>query len=984
MDERPSLSRAIQDLGLASDAQLEEAWARQVIYGGELDLNILELGVIDEVALAGALARTNGLPSAPPGPLSVDVELTRKLAEAELCAVAGRTSSGQTCLFVETPLTAEQRKQAEAIVGGGTPEVSALGLRIREARAFSLGQSLSPRPARLLDRLGRLEKGVSVAPISPPASQPQAEEEAPPSAPRPHEAWEPRHSSRPVEQERTAPPPGDYEGITRKSLVPPPRTSIPPKTRVVTYGLDVARADIEAAEDRDAVIDVLVTFAEQFFEYVAVFAMQAKEARGLAARGPGATAEQLPDLRIPLDLPSAFSKAKKTGMHGSTRIRASGLEGGVARDLGRPTGRAILLLPIHLRGRPVLLVWGDQGEEDATPEQIAPVLALADAISTALERILLALKASRLASPPQSAAMPPVEAVEKTRAVPPVDSPSVDGAVDVDEPTRNVPPARGAHGEQAARGEPPSDMDLTRRRTSLSLPHIKEPAYRPGRRGIASSAPPPVERRSPGAATSAQHSAPPPNVDEQVTPSTGRKREPTHRNLAAPQAGNLDWSDATQVSGPSEQGPSGPRHEEAPGPDLSSKHTIASAERRALRASRPGIVTEHPSEAPRTLKGFPNSPRTPVAAPVAASPLPRVAAPLLSRRIVALSDPPKGFGSELEQRRRTPIDAPPPDIATFMNPPGAQPLSPAATLVSRRPSMMEEPPEDGWDAPAQRTTDASGPRDEVLIASLLAGDETVLDQLADRGEAAVGSLISRFPGPTSEPADAMAKASECGPILKALAHVGKRAVPFLTVRTADEDANVRRWATHLLGELQGKEAARAIAKRLLDDTPEVRRAALTSARMARQDTLTRRTLRAHVEEMIRDPQLAKEERALAIEALADIREHEAIPTLLQLLDDSETTISRSSRWALGVLTRQDFGNDSAAWRQFWQQHRDEDRIEWLILALDNEQEELRRAALDELRLLSGETFGYSPTLPPGARRNVQAQFRAWWNDQPKK
>src|SRR5690606_25858148 len=125
----------------------------------------------------------------------------------------------------------------------------------------------------------------------------------------------------------------------------------------------------------------------------------------------------------------------------------------------------------------------------------------------------------------------------------------------------------------------------------------------------------------------------------------------------------------------------------------------------------------------------------------------------------------------------------------------------------------------------------------------------------------------------------------------------------------------------------------AIAARLLDGSIEVRRAALISARRVRRDALTRRTLRAQVEQICRDQSLDPEARCSAIEALADIREHEAIPVLLQLLEDFSSNVARSARWALSVLMRQDFGDDTEAWRQFWQEHRDEDRVEWLISSL---------------------------------------------------
>lgn len=301
---------------------------------------------------------------------------------------------------------------------------------------------------------------------------------------------------------------------------------------------------------------------------------------------------------------------------------------------------------------------------------------------------------------------------------------------------------------------------------------------------------------------------------------------------------------------------------------------------------------------------------------------------------------------------------------------------------------VQEPDAAGWDsppAPVVRRVDpieSTGPRKPRsyvdLVAQLIEGNSSVITQLVEGGETAVGALIAKFPGPVTAPATPTTKASECGPILEALVALGSKASPFLTVRTADEDPEVRRWATFVLGELPGKESAKAIASRLLDDSIEVRRAALASARRSRTDVLTRRTLRAHIEQLCRDESVSIESRCSAVEALADIREHEAIPTLLQLLEGEDRALARATRWALSVLTRQDFGTDLAAWRNFWQQHRDEDRVEWLISSLDHEQRDIRRAAGDELKALSGQSFDYDEDQPAPARRIAQSQFREWW------
>jgi hypothetical protein len=330
-----------------------------------------------------------------------------------------------------------------------------------------------------------------------------------------------------------------------------------------------------------------------------------------------------------------------------------------------------------------------------------------------------------------------------------------------------------------------------------------------------------------------------------------------------------------------------------------------------------------------------------------------------------------------------------------------EPRLSARTLLSRQPyvdvspSRSAESPEHAappaslafGDAPAPPSLRPSQlpPPDEYesLIDRLDSGEESVLSRFTDGGEAAVAALMMNFPGRVSEPKSMKVRAQDCGPVLKALVHIGRRAIPFLTVRTWDESPTVRRWATLTLGELPSKDSGEAIATRLLDRSPEVRRAALAAARRIQTDPIARRALRAVVEQSAFDSSLHPDSRAGAIEALVDIREPESIPAMLELMGDSDKSVRRAAKWALTVLLRQDFGTDLDAWKEFWAAHRDEHRMEWLILALDHPSSDLRRAAGDELTTLVGDSFGFEAGLAPSERRLAQVKYRTWWDERGK-
>lgn len=941
MSNNTSLTSIIAELGFLAEPELGEVQARQLIYGGDQELNLLELGAVNEEQLLSALEKFTGLRAASLGYLSIDLGLTKCALEVSDGVVAGANENQSPVIYSSSPLEPEVRRRLETSLGSSAELRAAPRLRISEAKAaLGLGK-LTVRETGLLERLGArpLEAPIhsSEAQTAPASPVPDGDEaggkhadELPRASlpevaiveetsalsgndshahPKPEVSHDTpdedatgltrvkaRHSSlkgnpAPAAVE-TGPPPEGYEELTAASLQRNTETKAGRSGPRLIYSTTEAIADLTGARSRDRVIDVLVHYAAQFFEYTAVFAILSSAAKGLRATGNGTGTEELKKLRIPLDLPSAFHNAQSSTAPQITRLKASGLEGGIARDLNRPTGREILLLPIGVRGRSVLILWGDRGKEGVNYQGVSELLSFAPAVSQALERVLIEhVRASRVAN-------------------------------------SLSPPAAPLH-------------------TPLAAP-----------KGALTPVPSPESHEAPV--------APPPI---------------TKRNSAAPEA---------QV------------------PNMNASHEVAPAKKRIFsgqptsehpEASPSEPPVHFPAENPKTIRGYPPINRHKdvgqtfeVAAAAPEPKKPSLKPPLMSRRIVPLdsvvriqSDPPIAPAEPVE----IPNIAPPPppfDVENFGSDDVPE-MSARGTLMSRRPPVYE-PSADDWGSdgsspdvqvpPLGRIVAARGKSGGDLVRRLLKGDETVIDRLVENGETAVGALIAEFPGPVREPKDASEPASACGPILKALVAIGAKATPFLTVRTADEDANVRRWATFVLGELPGKDSAKAIAERLLDDSTEVRRAALASARRARKDVLTRRTLRTKMEEICREIGLDPESRAAAIEALADIREHEAIPTLLQLLDDSDSSVARSARWALSVLTRQDFGTDNDSWRRFWRENRDLDRVEWLILSLDHEQRDLRRAAGEELKVLSGKDFGFNEDLSESERRVAQAEFRRWW------
>lgn len=811
-----TLSSHIVQSGVASVRDVDEALARQAQYGGDLATNLLEISGADEELLTVALAESFGLEPAPSGELPEAAAAVRRLVPADVArryVLYPLQRAGEKLIAaVAEPLPPEVVSDLEFSLGLGLEQRAATWVRVEEAIAREYGVALGQRAARLLARIsGQPDPNPSVLPADgePPRTPPAAGSSPGPAPPGPAEA----PSSPNLAGEASESAPGTLGGLSRS-----PHAS--GRRRLGPFTTPMAERDLLRAKTRDEVVSAFFDFAAQFFEYSALFVVHGDLAEGRDAHGSGASRAKVRSIGVPLDLPSSLTSVVAKEPYRLTRLAASGMDAALLKDLERPPGPLALLLPVRVRGRTVLVLYGDHGEDDVALDAVGEVIAFVPLVVGALERVILRRK--RLGLTPGVAEAAP----------------------------RSAEPAR-------SRPTPGPPMDPTRAPTPSATsraPSLAQPV-------VSIGAPP---RKSAPAFSE------PPDTDSE----------------------DAGWS----VTPPPL--PVGGRAIAAIPPSV------------PLPAKRPGLSSQEPEEA----------------------------------------DPDRGW-----------------DDASLVVGHEARPLMPgqASDELGLPPVIVE------FERDADR-----------LITRLREGDTTALQALVDLGEAAVPALVGAFPGPiTSElrrGAEGQARASGCGPVMLALARIGPRAAGVLGVRANDPDASVRAWATRLLGELPGPEAARTVATRFLDDDAEVRRAALSAGRMLQAGPEAGQALSSALSALLADGQRPDAARHTVIEAIADLREARAVPDLVALLADPSAEIRRSAHWALVVLTRTDYGESAAAWEQWWRVNATRHRIEWLIDALMHETQEIRRTAGDELKSLTKEYFGYYDDLSARERERAQQRYREWW------
>ncbi|MEO6603863.1 MAG: HEAT repeat domain-containing protein [Polyangiaceae bacterium] len=940
----PSLSSSIVNQQVASVRDVEEALSRQSLYGGDLITNLLELAAVSEERLSKVLAESHELEPAPTGELPISPDQVRRLVPGDIAQrftlYPLQERDGTLTLAVAEPLPTETEQDLSFSLGMKIAQQVALLVRVREAIARDYGSPLDRRSLRVLARLsGKPDPSPSSLPSRPdaqPSKQPETVRPSPSGAPAPaptlKQSVEPRVPR--------APAIPDLSSLAR------PVSSIRHR-RLGPFTLAMAERALLEAQSRDDVLRAFFDFAGQYFDYAALFAVHGDLAEGRDASGSGAARSRIVAVGVPLDLPSAMSRARDTATYELTRLSSGGLDGALAKDLERRPGRVVLFLPVQVRGRTVLILYGDHGERDVELGTVGDVISFTPLVATTFERLILRKRLR-----------------EK-------------GGTDLAQPSLRF-------GSQRPAGAPLPDTG-ERQATLASL--IEE------RFDLARTSTGPQSAPRSSLATSAKRSSPPPPkpTEEQVTPPTPYYTPAPTVAIPVISIGPTSPRRTLDSAPP----PSVGRPERTSEPPEGDWDSIPAPGRFPTfeRGTKPGVGSgppiarldeiAPPSSAPNSAE--PSEPAEPVEPPASS----QLAGVLPRLQLVSQGPPPLPVSEapDIEVTGSSSEFYDEDDEFGPLSDENGVPLAAASRALAY--SARPLPPRDA-------TQDVRLPTVIVDLASdtqefvdrLLDGDASAGDKLVQIGDTAITVLAGIFPGPiTAElrrgSGDSPGKASECGPVLRTLARMGTRPVPFVAVRTADGDPIVRAWATRLLGEMPSAESALAVVRRLTDDDADVQRAALAAAHLLLNHVEAGEALQARIAETVGDATRPEEVRHTLIEALAELRAPLVIPTLIRLLEDGSPDIVRSAYWALGVIARQDFGTKAALWEEWRLANYGRHRIEWLIDSLMHENQELRRTAGDELKSLTKEYFGYYDDLPKKERERAQERYRQWWDSKGK-
>jgi len=457
-----SLSSLIVQREVATMRQVEDALAHQVIYGGDLVTNLLEVAAVDEAVLTSLLAASMKLGPAPAGELPAPADVVRALVPGEMATewsiVPLEAQGGRLVLAVAEPLSREQEAQLGLVLGMPIEQRAAPAVRVRQAIARAYGVPLERRLDKLVARLG----GSASKPRSAPPQQRVT------STGFPRVSATPERAAAPSPPGNAPPPGGDGRvGLLQRQVSPSAR---PAHRRRGPVTAEAAKRAAEEATDRDELLDLFFDFSRQFFEYAALFLVHGDIAEGRDAFGVGAAPAKVLGIGVPLDMPSLLSRAREERAPVVAKIRGDGLDAVLLADLQRDRGVEIAVVPLVVRTRAVAFLVGDCGEPGVERTSIEQVAQFAGAVSRAFERIIVRRKLdgfiagsravatgrvdpamvrekrSATPTPARAASQPPAPERASWRPGPPVEPP----------PRANIASLRPISGPPIPREEPES------------------------------------------------------------------------------------------------------------------------------------------------------------------------------------------------------------------------------------------------------------------------------------------------------------------------------------------------------------------------------------------------------------------------------------------------------------------------------------------------------------------------------------------------
>jgi len=337
------LGEALIKEGLITNQQLAKALERQVIYGGRLGTNFIELGYLTEESLVRFLGKVFGLPYADP---KVFEGIKREIVDAITPEMAER--------YLVIPIDREPKRLHLAMV-------NPTDLRVIDEIRFVTGFEIVPYIASELRLLYALERYFGIQ--------------------------RPARFISIIADSRDNIPGGDAaKGTVLASELA--GTEPAPEAKP----LDKRSQRLLEAKDREEIASVILESASASLKRVALFVVKSNSIVGWKGLGDQLSDEMMAQIELPLHQPSIFrtvivAKEFYQGAFLSVPQNLHFLE-----MMGNEVPQEAIAFPLTIKGRVVCILYGDDGDKSLLLGDFDELKRVLLKASMALEMLILKKK----------------------------------------------------------------------------------------------------------------------------------------------------------------------------------------------------------------------------------------------------------------------------------------------------------------------------------------------------------------------------------------------------------------------------------------------------------------------------------------------------------------------------------------------------------------------------------------------------------------
>jgi hypothetical protein len=397
--------------GLLTPESLEEGLESQVIHGGRLGTNLVEMGKVSEQDLARCLGRLHNMPFASgemvPDPKAlklVDLDHADDKDYLPMRLDATRLSVAITNPRDVATLDEIAFRTGKRVMPVVIPEFRMNQLQRRYSRSF--------RPIRVIDLESVRPAASAPAPAGP--ARPAAPELQRPAASADlmgeeefqsmyaqalsggrERAVEPSAPEPPpplaVPEPPAAPPPPAPLALTQPAPSPEPQVVLPPPApaRPLTpLTFAQAQAELARSSDREDVAAIILRFALGKWRRNLLLSVQGDLVTGWHGLGSSVRDAAVRRIGIALRNPSTFKLVRDTRSHFVGPVKADAAAAVFYKMLGGGAPTTAVILPLLVRGKVVHMLYVDNGPDQLTPPDVGELLILSQSVGRSYEAMI--------------------------------------------------------------------------------------------------------------------------------------------------------------------------------------------------------------------------------------------------------------------------------------------------------------------------------------------------------------------------------------------------------------------------------------------------------------------------------------------------------------------------------------------------------------------------------------------------------------------